>query len=90
MSSVSGRLIDKLEAFDKVYEKMKFVPDGPERQALFDQANRLLVAYMPMRINVHRILTDLAFPWVVGYRRPSFWQDWWQYVDIDVTRRPAA
>ena len=80
----------KLEAFDKVYEKMKFVPDGPERQALFDQANRLLVAYMPMRINIHRIYTDLAFPWVVGYRRPSFWQDWWQYVDIDATRRPGA
>ena len=20
---------------------------------------------------------------VVGYRRPVFWQDWWQLVDID-------
>jgi hypothetical protein len=20
---------------------------------------------------------------VIGYRRPVFWQDWWQYVDLD-------
>ena len=80
----------KLEAFDKLYEELKLVPDGPQRQALFDQATRLLVAYMPMRYCVHRILTDLTYPWVVGYRRPSFWQDWWQYVDIDESQRPRA
>jgi hypothetical protein len=32
---------------------------------------------------VHRISTDLLHPWVVGYRRPLFWQDWWQMVDIE-------
>jgi len=20
---------------------------------------------------------------VIGYRRPLFWNDWWQYVDLD-------
>jgi len=20
---------------------------------------------------------------VIGYRRPVFWQDWWQFVDLD-------
>ena len=38
---------------------------------------------MPYKPHVHRIYTDLAQPWVIGYRRPLFWQDWWQYVDID-------
>jgi hypothetical protein len=28
-------------------------------------------------------------PWVIGYRRPVFWNDWWQHVDIDNSRRPA-
>ncbi|HEY0858382.1 MAG TPA: ABC transporter substrate-binding protein [Albitalea sp.] len=79
----------RLPAFDKIYEDMKMVPDGPERQLLFDQATKLLVAYAPYRIHVHRILTDLAYPEVIGYRRPPFWQDWWQYVDID-TAKPEA
>ncbi|HUG23004.1 ABC transporter substrate-binding protein [Piscinibacter sp.] len=80
----------RLPAFDKVYEDMKMVPDGPERQALFDEATKLLVAYAPYRMGVHRILTDLAYPWVVGYRRPPFWLDWWQYVDIEATARETS
>ena len=78
----------KLPAFDALYDALKLAPDGPERQALFDRANKLMVAYVPYRVTVHRILTDLAYPWVVGYRRPPFWLDWWQYVDIDASRRP--
>ena len=73
----------QLAAFDKVYEDMKYVPDGPERQQLFDKATQLLVAYAPYRLSVHRILTDMAYPAVSGYRRPPFWLDWMQYVDVD-------
>ncbi len=72
----------QLKAFDEVYEQLKMLPDGPQRQALFDEATKFVVAYMPYRIGVHRILTDLTYPHVVGFRRPPFWQDWWQYVDI--------
>ena len=32
----------------------------------------------------------MTHPWLVGYRRPLFWQDWWQYVDIDTRARRAA
>jgi ABC-type transport system substrate-binding protein len=80
----------RLPAFDKLYEQMKDVPDGPERMKLFDDASKLLVAYAPYRVGVHRILTDLAYPWLTGYRRPPFWLDWWQYVDIDSAARAAA
>ena len=79
----------QLPAFDRIYERMKMLPDGPERDALFDEATKIVVAYAPYRIGVHRILTDLAYPWVVGYRRPPYWQDWWQYVDIDESKREA-
>ena len=80
----------RLKAFDAIYDRLKFMPDGAARQAQFDAANRLLVAYAPYRANVHRILTDLAYPWLVGYRRPAFWLDWWQYVDIDAARQTRA
>lgn len=79
-----------LPAFDRVYERLNGLPDGPERQAQFDEATKLLVAYAPYRVHVHRIVSDLAYPWVIGYRRPAFWLDWWQYVDIDPQRRAAG
>jgi ABC-type transport system substrate-binding protein len=73
----------KLPAFDEVFGRMATLPDGPQRQALFTQATKLFVAYAPYRVHVHRILTDLAYPQIVGYRRPPFWYDFWQYIDIE-------
>jgi ABC-type transport system substrate-binding protein len=80
MRASAGRL-------DALFVQLNGLPDGPERQAIFDRATKLLVAYAPYRIGVHRVVTDLAYPWVVGYRRPVFWLDWWQYVDIDEAGR---
>ena len=69
--------------FDRLYEQLKAAPSGPARQALFDKAVRIVTAYAPYRTHAHRIVTDLAHPWVVGYRHPPFWSDWWQFIDID-------
>jgi ABC-type transport system substrate-binding protein len=69
--------------FDAIYQRLSELPDGPEREAAFDEANRLAVAWMPYKMRFHTLVTDLAAAEVQGYRRPLFWQDWWQYVDID-------
>ncbi len=76
--------------FDAIYDKMRLLPDGPERLQLFDEAKRLLVAYAPYKWGVHRIHTDIAHPWLHGYRRGSYWGDWWQYVDIDADAQARA
>ena len=73
----------KLAAFDEIYDRMKMLPSGPERQALFDKSAQIMTAYAPYRLAVHRIITDMSYVSVTGYRRPPFWLDWWQYVDID-------
>jgi ABC-type transport system substrate-binding protein len=80
----------KLPAFDALYERIQVLPDGPERLALFDRANKLAVAYMPYKFKVNRISLDMVQGWVIGYRRPVFWNDWWHYVDIDDGGRTAA
>jgi ABC-type transport system substrate-binding protein len=80
----------RLPEFDRVYEQMKKLPDGPERLALFREANRILIAYAPYKFHVHRITNDLAQPWLIGYRRPPFWQEWWHNVDIDVEGQAGA
>ncbi|WP_395701077.1 ABC transporter substrate-binding protein [Aquabacterium sp.] len=79
----------KLPAFDALYDRMKALPDGPERDALYLEAKRLAVAYMPWKFHVHRIEVDLAHPWVIGYRRTVFWNQWWHLIDIDTAQQPA-
>jgi ABC-type transport system substrate-binding protein len=72
-----------LPAFNAIHEKQKALPNGPERQALMTQAQALMVAYVPYKVHVHRIWTDLAQPWVVGYQRNVFLREFWKFVDID-------
>ena len=55
-----------LPAFNAVYDLQKALPNGPERQAAMTRAQELMVAYMPYKVHVHRIWTDLAQPWVVS------------------------
>jgi ABC-type transport system substrate-binding protein len=76
----------KYAPFDRLYEKAQVLPDGPERQALFNEAKRIQVAFMPMKVHVHRIVNDMAHPWVIGYRRQLFWVDLFQNLDIDLAR----
>jgi len=73
----------QLPAYDALYERQKALPDGPERMAAMTEAQKLMVAYMPYKVHVHRIFTDMAQPWVIGYNRNVFLRDFWKYVDID-------
>jgi ABC-type transport system substrate-binding protein len=72
-----------LPAFNELYKRQFVMPDGPEREALMNEAKLLAVAYMPYKVTGHRILTDLTHPHVVGYRRHPFLRDFWRYVDVD-------
>ena len=72
-----------LPAFNQLYEKQARLPDGPERMAAMNEAKKVMVAYMPYKMHVHRIFTDLAHPWVVGYNRNVFVRHFFKYVDVD-------
>jgi ABC-type transport system substrate-binding protein len=74
-----------LPAYNRAYERQKVLANGPERQAAMDEAKRLAIAYMPFKVHVHRIFTDLAQPWVIGYHRNVFTGigAGWRYIDID-------
>ena len=79
----------RLPELDALYDKLQTLPDGPERMAVFRQAERLAIAYMPIKFFISRVSLDMAQSQVVGYRRTIFWNDWWQYVDIDPALRKA-
>ncbi|MCS6944587.1 MAG: ABC transporter substrate-binding protein [Sutterellaceae bacterium] len=80
----------RLPAYDRLYERSRRLPDGPERLAVLREAARLLAAYMPYKFHVHRIANDLVQPWVIGYSRHPFTQRRWDTIDIDVARRASA
>ncbi len=79
----------KLPALDALHERLKRLPDGPERLTAFREAEKLALAYMPYKCTVNRLAIDMSYPQLIGYRRPVFWLDWYQYVDIDDSLRPA-
>ncbi len=74
--------------FDALYEKQSVMPDGPERLAVINEAQRILFAYMPYKVKVHRIATDMWQPWVAGYKRHPFRRDFWQFIDVDAGKMP--
>ena len=76
-----------LPAFDVLYQKQRELPDGPERLQVMDEAKKLMVAYMPYKVHVHRIFTDMAHPWVQGYHRNIFVREFFKYVDLDPADR---
>ena len=79
----------RLDAYDRIYEKARTTPDSPERTEMYKELTRLIVAYAPSKFQTHRILTDMWYPWLVGFRRPPMLGNhFWKYVDIDVARLP--
>ena len=78
----------KMPEFDKLYDRLQSLPDGPERAALFEQAQKIALAYMPYKFKLNRLSTDMSYPQLIGYRHPVFWQEFWHYVDIDDSLRP--
>ncbi|MCW5633996.1 MAG: bicyclomycin resistance protein [Rubrivivax sp.] len=74
---------------DAIHERMTVLPDGPEREALFVEARKIAIAYMPYKLQVHRLVADMMHAQVFGYRRPAYWNGWWQYVDVLPGPSPA-
>jgi ABC-type transport system substrate-binding protein len=78
----------KLQEMDDLYVRLATLPDGEERNALFDRAKRLVIAYMPEKTTVHRVFSYLNHPWLIGYRIKPFIPGWYQLVDIDTDLLP--
>lgn len=76
--------------FDRLYEQAKRLPDGPERNALYREMNRLFLVYAPWRLGVHRMITDLSQPWTTGFRRHPVMRGFWKFIAIDGERRDSA
>jgi ABC-type transport system substrate-binding protein len=80
----------RLPEYDRLFEAQRQLPDGPERETLIRQMQRLFVAYMPYKVHGHRFANDLSQPRLIGYRRHPFARDFFKYVDVDDDGDPGA
>jgi len=78
-----------LPAWNALYKQARTLPDSPQRDRLYREMDRLFFVYAPLRPIAHRILTGLAHPWVIGYRRNDLSRELWTYLDIDESALPS-
>jgi ABC-type transport system substrate-binding protein len=69
--------------FNRIYDRIRVTPNGPERLELIRQAVRIWTAYLPYKAHVHRIFTDMWHPWVSNYMRHPFQYRFWEHIDVD-------
>ena len=76
-----------LPQWNALYDRAKLLSDSPERDQLYREMDKLFFAYAPLRPISHRIITGLAQPWLVGYRRNPVMREFWKYLDVDDAAR---
>jgi len=74
------------KAFDEMYDRMKNMPDSPERNRLFLLMSRQMEVDGAWKLGVSRYRNVLVYPQVRGYRYHPINTAVWEYLDID----PAA
>ena len=74
--------------YDALYERIKVMPDSPERTQLYQKMVHILWVYNPWRVNTLKQGTVLIQPWVLGYKKHPFGHEPWRYLDIDLNKLP--
>ena len=73
----------RLPEYDRLYDRARVLPDGPERNDVFRKLNALIAAYAPWIVDDYPFRNDLAQPWLRGFK-PNPFQRWqWAYYDVD-------
>ena len=79
----------RLPAYDRLYVQALKLPDGPARDKLYRQMNRILVTYAPWRLSHHRKFSHFLNPWVLGYKKHPILFTSFRFLDIDVSAQKA-
>ncbi|HUP98403.1 MAG TPA: ABC transporter substrate-binding protein [Usitatibacter sp.] len=74
--------------FDALYERIRTMPDSPERTALYRRMVHILWVYGPWRVNSMMRGAILIQPWVLNYKKHPFAHAPWRYLDVDLEKMP--
>lgn len=71
--------------YDALYEEMKNMEDGPQRQDVIDKMVAIIHEETPWVLFNHRIGFGLRYPWVKNYKRNEVSPGAYKYIDIDLS-----
>ena len=80
----------QLPEFDRLYDQAAALPPGPERTVIYGKMERLIAAYAPFKLVVHRKYNYMLQPWALGWRRHPIMHEGYRYIDIDAAARARA
>jgi oligopeptide transport system substrate-binding protein len=69
--------------YNRMYEESLLLPNGPERQALYDAMNEIVVGYQPWIFGDIRVSSVIAHPDVKGLVVHPILGNAWRYVDLE-------
>jgi ABC-type transport system substrate-binding protein len=72
--------------YDREFERLRILPDGPERTQVLRNLYRIMEVYGVLGLSSTRIRTRLSHTHVDGYRAHPLVTNGWQFMDI----RPSA
>ena len=89
-TNISNDARFKLPEYDRLYTEALKKPDSPERDRLYREMNRIVAAYAPWRLGVHRIFNHFVNQWVLGYKKHPILFTSFKYLDIDAAGQKAG
>ncbi len=69
--------------YDKLYEQSRKLPNGPERDKLYADLQRLMEVYAPWRLDDTRMQNFVNHSNVVGYKKHPIYHGGYHYFDIE-------
>jgi oligopeptide transport system substrate-binding protein len=73
--------------YDRLFEEMRAMSDGPERQALIDRMRKISVEDCPWVFMYHDQLVRLVYPWLHNLKPHPVSADWLKYARVDAPLR---
>ncbi|MFG0329778.1 MAG: ABC transporter substrate-binding protein [Phycisphaerales bacterium] len=73
----------KNEEFDRMYEKIRTMPPGPERTAMYEQMRNMVIEDVPYVGSLARTRHYVAHPWLENFEPTETFFTWYKYLDVD-------
>lgn len=73
--------------YDRLYERARELPPGPEREALWVDMARVLEYYGAIRVSVSRNRNMVMRPRIIGFKKHPILLADWLYADLDLNAK---
>ena len=72
--------------YDEMYERIRTMPPGPERTAIYEQMRDMVIEDSPYCGSMARIRRYLIHPWLSNFKPTEDFYNWVKYLDIEESK----